>query len=274
MNIRDILVHVSADEQGQRRVMQVAELARTVGACLTGAHIRPPTEIAPLFKASQVKRATIELSSHLDQDLETARNSFAQAIEGYSIKTNWVEAKGDFAQGVSALACYADLVIIGQDEAQDPPEKHPLPVAHSVVVRCGRPVLVVPAETQKLIPSRAVIAWDGSREAVRAVHDALPLLRLAQAIDIVTIIRSPDRSDAAQVGCLITHLGHHGITARMSIEHSARFDEHRRLKLDTEHGYDLIVMGGYSHPRWLEFMIGGMTISTMLRSRTPVLLSH
>lgn len=274
MHFRDILVHVSADEHGQRRAAQAADLAERMEACLTGAHIRPPAEIGPHFKPSQVELAATELRGKLDRDLDAARGIFAQAIRDRSIVTHWREADGDFATGVTAAARYADIVILGQDEDQAPLEMHPLPVAHSVVLKCGRPVLVVPALAHKLVPSHAVIAWDGSREAVRAVHDALPLLRLAQAVDVVTVSRSPDVSDEAQSEQLIAHLGNHGIPARALIEHVARFDELRRLRLDTEHGYDLIVMGGYSHPRWLEFMIGGMTISTMLTSRTPLLLSH
>jgi hypothetical protein len=82
------------------------------------------------------------------------------------------------AQGISHRARYADLVILGQYEWQGSPETHPLPIAHPVVLRCGRPVLVVPAAVQQSALARIAIAWEGSREAVRAVHDALPLLRL------------------------------------------------------------------------------------------------
>jgi hypothetical protein len=73
---------------------------------------------------------------------------------------------------------------------------HPLPIAHSVVSRCGRPVLVVPAAVGPTSFARAAIAWDGSREAVRAVHDALPLLALSQSE--ATLIRSGWNSSSAE----------------------------------------------------------------------------
>ena len=98
------------------------------------------------------------------------------------------ESDGDVVHCISDSARYADLVVLGQYEWQGPHVSHPLPIAHSVVSRCGRPVVVVPAAVGSISFDRAAIAWDGSREAVRAVHDALPLLILSQSVEIVTII--------------------------------------------------------------------------------------
>ena len=108
----------------------------------------------------------------------------------------WFEAAGDMAEGISDRARYADLVILGQYEWQAPLETHPLPIAHSLSLQCGRPVLVVPTHMQPFALERVAIAWDGSREAVRAVHDALPLLRLSRSVHIVEIVsRSAENYD-------------------------------------------------------------------------------
>lgn len=187
---------------------------------------------------------------------------------------HWFESEGDVAKGVSEGARFADLVILGQDEYQEPPETHPLPVVHSVVPLCGRPVLVVPPGVQSLVPVNAALVWDGSREAVRATHDALPLLKLARRVDVVTI-RPFD--DVSEVGgdSLVTHLAHHGITAETRVEHVARSDERSTFHTALESGrYDLVVMGGHSHPKWLEFIFGGMTLTTLLKSNITVLVSH
>jgi len=97
---------------------------------------------------------------------------FSEEAAGRLTDACWFEAEGDVDQGISNRARYADLVILGQYERQGSPETHPLPIAHSVVSRCGRPVLVVPAAVQLSALERIAIAWDGSREAVRSVHDA------------------------------------------------------------------------------------------------------
>jgi hypothetical protein len=119
----------------------------------------------------------------------------------------WFEAKGDVANGVSERARYADLVVIGQDEWQGSPESHPLPIAHPVAVRCGRPVLVVPAAVQSNSLASAAVAWDGSRESVRAIHDALPLLRLSQSVQIITAISPSTESRDDDAESLLAHLG-------------------------------------------------------------------
>ena len=271
----DLLVHVSGNETGRQRVALAAELAKHVGAHLRGVHIQPPPEIAPLYKQSQVEAAVTLLSSELSDASLSARAAFDDATIAERVTTSWFEAKGDVAESVSHCARFADLVILGQDEFQDPPEKHPLPIAHSVVLMCGRPVLVVPQGAQTLLPTKVAIAWDGSREAVRAVHDAIPLLKLAKVVHIVAILRPSAESKVAQAPDLIGHLSHHGITATEDIEYVDWSDESAELrKFINSGGFDLTVMDGYSHPKWLEFLVGGTTMSTLLTSNISVLVSH
>src|ERR1039457_4564397 len=116
------------------------------------------------------------------------KKAFNEEVGQRLADSRWFESDGDMVHGISDSARYADLVILGQYEWQGPHVAHPLPIAHSVISRCGRPVLVVPAAVGPSSFARAAIAWDGSREVVRAVHDALPLLALSQSVEIVTII--------------------------------------------------------------------------------------
>jgi nucleotide-binding universal stress UspA family protein len=187
----------------------------------------------------------------------------------------WFEAAGDVAQRVSDRARYSDLVILGQYEWQGSPETHPLPIAHSVVSECGRPVMVVPAVAQISTLERIAVAWDGSREAVRAVHDALPLLRLSRSIQIVKMIRPSAEDNEADATSLSVHLANHGIKVGTNVLQIRTAEEDESLRKQIEQGpYDLLVMGGYSHPMWLEFIFGGATRSILLSSKTPVLVSH
>ena len=103
------------------------------------------------------------------------------------------------------------MVILGQYEWQDPPQRHPLAVANSVILRCGRPVLVVPADARAMTLERIAIAWDGSHEAVRAVHDALPLMHLSRSVEILTMVDPPAVPGEDDVKSLTAHLAHHGI---------------------------------------------------------------
>jgi nucleotide-binding universal stress UspA family protein len=222
-----------------------------------------------------VAQAIAEVSSQLTFDARAAASVFNEETSRHSTDASWLEATGDIVQGISDKARYADLVILGQYEWQGGPEAHPLPIAHSVVLKCGRPVLVVPAAFQSRPLARIVIAWDASREAVRALHDALPLLRLSQTVQIITMIHESDRDSDVDASNLSRHLSHHQIEVKTSVIVVKSADENTALRgqLEQEH-YDLIVMGGYSHPIWMEFIFGGATQSILLSSKIPILVSH
>ena len=133
----------------------------------------------------------------------------------------------------------------------------------------------MPAAVQLSALARIAIAWDGSREAVRSVHDALPLLRLARSVQVVTIIRPSAEDSEADAASLLAHLAKHRIEIGMDTLQIRADDEHASLRKQIEQGhYDLLVMGGYSHPMWLEFIFGGATQSILLSSKIPVLVSH
>jgi nucleotide-binding universal stress UspA family protein len=120
-----------------------------------------------------------------------------------------------------------------------------------------------------------VIAWDGSRESVRAVHDALPLLRLAQSVQIVTMIPTSAMGDEIDRECLLLHLTNHGVKCGTDFLQTKADKEHDSLRKQIEQGhYDLLVMGGYSHPMWFEFIFGGATQSILMSSKISVLVSH
>lgn len=273
--IRDLLVHVDGSQAGRRRVQFAADLAVRTGARLSGIHVTPPAEVPPLYKPSLVEKVAADLSSKLALDAHAAAKVFSEEATGRVAEVCWFEAEGDVAQGISYRARYADLVILGQYEWQGSPETHPLPIAHSVVLRCGRPVLVVPAVAQPSLLARIAVAWDGSREAVRAVHDALPLLRLSRSVQIVTLISPSAEDNEVDAESLLAHLAKHGIEIGTDVLQVRTVEEHDSLRKQIEQGhYDLLVMGGYSHPMWLEFIFGGVTQSVLLSSKIPVLVSH
>jgi nucleotide-binding universal stress UspA family protein len=273
--LRDLLVHVDGGQAGRRRVQFAADLAVRTGARLSGIHVTPPVEVPPRYKPSRVAEVAGDLSAMLTLDAQAAATVFNEETTGCLVDACWFEAEGDVAQGISNRARYADLVILGQYEWQGSPETHPLPIAHSVVLRCGRPVLVVPAAVEQSALARIAVAWDGSREAVRAVHDALPLLRLSSSVQIVTIIPPSAEDTEVDAASLSAHLAKHGIEIETDMIQIRTVEEYDSLRKQIEQGdYDLLVMGAYSHPMWLEFIFGGVTRSVLLSSKIPVFVSH
>jgi nucleotide-binding universal stress UspA family protein len=268
---RDLLVHVDGSPAGRRRVQFAVGLAKRMSARLSGLHVTPSVEVPPRYKPSRVDQAATEISAKLALDARAAAMIFREE----AADACWFEAAGDMVQGISDKARYADVVILGQYEWQGAPERHPLPIAHPVVLRCGRPVLVVPADVQPSAFASIAVAWDGSREAVRAVHDALPLLRMSRSVEIVTMIAPSAEGKDADAKSLSAHLANHGIEVGTNVLQLKTPAEHESLRKHLEQGhYDLLVMGGYSHAMWLEFIFGGATHSILMSSRIPILVSH
>jgi nucleotide-binding universal stress UspA family protein len=128
-----------------------------------------------------------------------------------------------------------------------------------------------------LPPARVLIAWDGSREASRAVPDALPLLRLAEEVVVLIV-------DAAKLGPrfgprpgvgILTHLGRHEVVARVkAVESGGAAIAGLILAQAAEESADLVVMGGYGHSRLREMILGGATRHMLERMSMPVLFAH
>jgi len=272
---RDLLVHVDGSEAGRRRVQFAVDLALRTGARLNGLHVMPPPEVPPLYKPSQVDEATANMSLKLTSNARAARKVFNEEAAQRLTDARWFESDGEVVHGICDGARYVDLVILGQYEWQGPHVNHPLPIAHSVVLRCGRPVVVVPAAVGPISFARVAIAWDGSREAVRAVHDALPLLALSQSVEIVTVIPPSAVESDDDAKHLSAHLANHGIKIEGGVIQIRAEEEPITLRKQMETAqYDLLVMGGYSRPMWLEFIFGGTTQSMLLSSKIPVLVSQ
>jgi nucleotide-binding universal stress UspA family protein len=272
--IKDLLVHMDASQAGERRLAYAFDLAERSRARLTAIHVTAPADVSPRFKPSEVTRiATTIASTHAEQAL-TAAAVFRDMVPQRTVAARWRSSAGDMAECISRQAHCADLVVLGQYEAQSPPEHHPLSLAEEVVLHAGRPILVVPDATSSWGPTRrALIAWDGSRAATRAVHDALPLLcGVGVKVEIATVNQSAGHDSAE---ALADHLARHRIAldgaVHLRSERSIGESLANRLK---DGQFDLLVMGAYGHPVWLEFLAGGTTLSALNRATTPVLISH
>lgn len=143
------------------------------------------------------------------------------------------------------------------------------------LIGSGRPVLLVPAGKPVRTPANVLVAWKNSAEAAHALHDALPLLQRAQRVEVV-VVGHPDAAlmQDDPSARLLTHLKRHDIGATFSqISHNGTTGATiARHAIDSQ--ADLIVAGGYSRPRALEQVLGGVTRHLMEHSQVPVFFSH
>lgn len=273
MSFRDILVHVDNSKNAAARVETAVALATAQQAHLTGLYIRTQPQV-PEFVRVQLGREVQELQQrHAAQAEAEAEALFDSRSRG--IDTEWRSAAGDVVQLAGLSARYSDLTIVGQT---DPDADEVTPLADHLVLEAGRPVLVVPFAGRFPQPGkRVMVAWNASREATRAVNDALPLLRQADSVRVIAI--NPNGGPAghgdipgADIGL---HLARHGVKAEA--EHIRADDiEVGDLLLSrlADEDIDLLVMGAYGRSRLRELVLGGATRQILRHMTVPVLMSH
>jgi nucleotide-binding universal stress UspA family protein len=221
-----------------------------------------------------VEREAVILEQEAQRDAAAARALFEKTSESRSAPVRWRDLAGDMKRQLCEQAACADLVVLGQYEAQGTPERHPLFLAEEVVLNCGRPVLVLPDNgTARPEMRRALIAWDASREATRALHDALPLLARSRAE--VEVVAACEHGGSAPTADLIDHLARHGIALDTGRHlHTRQGPGDALLQRLARREFDLLVMGAYGRPVWMEYLFGGTTRSTFMRTTAPLLVSH
>ena len=139
----------------------------------------------------------------------------------------------------------------------------------------GRPLLIVPPSTETFQAKRMVVAWDGSTKATRAVHDALPFLKAAEQVEIVSIIGEKDLSASLPGAELAPHLARHGVNC--SVKDLPVQGNDAGATLRSQVGLfraDMLVMGGFVHSRWRQLVLGGVTQTMLRNSPVPLLLSY
>ena len=143
----------------------------------------------------------------------------------------------------------------------------------AALMETGKAVLLAPADT-KMKPIKSVaIAWNGSREAARAVALAMPMLETADSVTVLA--GTSDYLKPEDVTAFTESLKWHGFnaTARMFALNGA--DLAGRLQAEArEADAQLLVLGAYSHSRLREFVFGGVTDDIIKAGRMPVLMAH
>jgi nucleotide-binding universal stress UspA family protein len=143
-----------------------------------------------------------------------------------------------------------------------------------VILGCGRPVIVAPdVQPFASVGDQVLVAWDGGREATRALHDALPLLKTPVALTVFSVNPDAETEQKLRID-LVSHLARHGIEAMAETVASIRTPAEAVLARARDIDADLIVMGAYGHSRLREMILGGTTRDILRDMTVPVLMSH
>ena len=204
------------------------------------------------------------------------KNAFEQNARRAAISADSTIISGtasDATKKLGELARDYDLSIVAQ--AQPDGDVAENMAIEGALFGSGRPVLVVPyIQSSGLKLDRVTVCWDGGRNAARAVGDAMPFLRRAGTIDVVTVDRQERRNEL--VGARIaTHLARHGLKVELKPIVAPDSDVASAvLSFAADNSTDLIVMGGYGHTRLREFVLGGATSGILGSMTVPTLMAH
>ena len=278
MKLCDILVHIDQSPRALMRLDIAAELARQHGAHLTALQV---IDVAlPVMAMGDGGGGAViaELMEQMRQSALAAgvklKVAFEAALAREGIMGEWRQVEGTTPEILALHGRYADVLVLGQDD----PESDSAGLLEAVVFDSGRPVLAIPfAGNFKSIGKRVLVGWNASREASRALHDALPLIAKAETATV--FLANPKRGlggHGEEPGADIArHLARHGMKVEVAMAIADDVpDSALLLNHASDMGADLLVMGAYGHSRLREFILGGMTRSLLREMTVPVLLSH
>lgn len=273
MSLKNLLVFVDDRPDATARIEVAAQLARRHDAHLTGVHIYRPLMIPPALNGVVVDEILSAEEEISNKAAAAAEALFLEAMRREGLRHGWRVERSAVPHRAAIHARAADLSIVGQ--ATEGVETVVLP--EDIALLSGRPVLVVPAVGRfPSVGENPLVAWKPSREASRAVHDALPLLEAAGKATILIVDPDPDTEGEAPGSDLAVHLSRHGITATVD----RAFTEGGTPVADVilsraaDLGADLLVMGCYGHARLREMILGGVTRDILASMTLPVLMSH
>jgi nucleotide-binding universal stress UspA family protein len=281
MSYKDLLVVLDSDAASRGRIALAAALAERFASHLVGLYPLPipqaprhlgyydPALLDPFFR---------ELRAQAQEVSDKEREAFEHAASLRGLSAEW-RVVDEGPQSDPALhARYVDLTILGQLDPDRSDADLVRPRPEHVTLASGRPILVVPyAGRFETVGRRVLIGWNATREATRAVNDAMPLLAAAEVVTVLTIDarEGPDAHGELPGADISLHLARHDVKAEVERTVSAGIPAGEvLLSRAADLGADLLVIGAYGHSRVRELLLGGATRSILQSMTVPVLMSH
>jgi nucleotide-binding universal stress UspA family protein len=276
--IKDIILHLERDPSRDIVRDFAASAAEMFAAHLTGVCFAftasIPTYIVPNFPAGILANILAESETAARGAID--RFEAAMKRDGISAEPRLVlQTEFGPSRTFSEMARCFDLSIIMQSEHYNGIDNSTL--IEATLFDSGRPLIVVPYIQQDgLKLDRVVCCWDGSRAAVRAINDALPFLRKANAVELFIVENKKTAKESIIGGIEIgRHLARHDIKIEVRRTPAADIDvADTILSHVADTSASLLVMGGYGHSRLREFVLGGATLGILSAMTVPVFMSH
>lgn len=279
MTYRTLLVHLDGDARCAARVESALALTQQFKGHLIG--LAATGEPPPPAMAEIASNGWAELAARSGQERRARAQAWVDAFDAQALAARCPGVEGlvvdsDAESAVVARGRWSDLVIVSQGGPQDSGSSVSADFPQRVFMETGRPVLLIPrSPSVKTLGRRVVVGWSDTREAARALADAMPLLQAAQEVLVLNIDR-PDEAGVSrlELNDLQRALMRHGVNAECQQASTEEDYGETLLQRAQSHGADLIVMGGFGHARWAQLALGGVTRTVLGSATVPVLVSR
>ena len=275
--IKDLVVSLSVGASRDAAGPYAISVAETFGAHVAGIAFSYEPVIPPTIMGTIPASFVESQRDENDRAANDARAKFDEAARRAGVSSESRTLSASLAGSADRFATIArrfDLAVVGQAEPERAaPEEL---IVENALFSSGRPVLIVPyIQKAELTLDRVMVCWDASRNAARAIADAMPFLKRAKAVDVVIVASERIKSDEIPGADIGQHLARHDLKVEVRRIVSPDTDVASTiLSHAADTSADFIVMGGYGHSRLREFILGGATRGMLSAMTLPTLMSH
>jgi nucleotide-binding universal stress UspA family protein len=280
MSCKTLIVCLNETERAEALISVTADVAARCEAHVIGLYVIPAMQVYPAVGMYMTAEVFEGHRKYFQERADGVEARFNEVMRKQGLSSEWrrVESTSPLvADTVIEHGIEADLVIVSQTnkESEDGVE---LDFAERVVMECGRPVLLIPLYGNfASVGTSILVGWNATREAARAIFDAVPLMRHAKKVHICWVDPKKDAQLAGQLpgAEIATSLSRHGINASVEpLPTSGLMAGEALISHASDVGADLLVIGAYGHSRMREFVFGGATRYVLQSMTVPVLMSH
>jgi len=278
MTIKTILAYLQTQTAAPAVLSAARIIAESRGGFVTGLHLTPAFPAFGEF-ATEIYEVREKQSEAAQAEAAAIKKLFDESAQKTTVLHEWRNHTLSYKLGAELMvdaARTSGIVLFGKPDGTG--DHWGGDLADHVLMQSGRPLLIVPPALQSpRIGDRVIIAWNNTREAARAVFDSLDLIRDASSVRVITHIRDETERSAAEASnsALVTTLRHHVVQVSGEVGQAGGIGiSAELLSRMADHQCDLLVMGGYGHPRISEMIFGGVSREILRQTAVPTLLSH
>jgi len=275
MTYAAVITHVQADPEARPRLACAVETTRRFEADLIGvaAEMIPALAVDGGYYSVEADWITA-MRELIDTRLEEARQVFRQATADLGERASFACGIQPPDQAIATASRAADLIVAGGCARKHRDAYRDCSPAE-LAITSGRPVLVAPPSARALEAKQILLAWKDTREARRAMSDAMPFLAAAERVVVAAVCpESFAEASGRQVADVARALTRHGVKAESKVVADAHPDGFQILRQASLEGADLIVCGAYGHSRLGEWVFGGVTADLLSQEEVYLLFSH